>query len=85
MPDHFVCFGLFRNLYEGGIIGEGMVKRLRKLCPSGVRDGWSRNMMSNFYRERSMAGLLFDANAGIETDLDRSQLCELDVDPSPFW
>jgi hypothetical protein len=64
VPEHFSRYQLFRNLYEGGDIGEGMVKQLRKLCPSGVRGGWTKNMLNRFYRQRAMQGLLVDAKSG---------------------
>jgi hypothetical protein len=49
-PDHFVRHGLIRNLHEGGLQGEGIVKVLRKLCPTGIRPGWSLNLNDAFYR-----------------------------------
>ena len=62
VPGHFLRNNLLRNLYEGGDIGEGMVKKLRKLCPSGVRDGWSKNMLISFYRKRQMGALHMEAS-----------------------
>jgi hypothetical protein len=57
VPQHFVRHHHVRSLYEGGEIGEGIVKVLRMLCPRGVRDGWSKNLINAFYRKRSMEGL----------------------------
>jgi hypothetical protein len=52
VPEHFIRHRHFQNQYEGGSIGEGIVKDLRKLCPNAVRNAWSRNMMKNFYRNQ---------------------------------
>ena len=62
VPGHFLRHNLLRNLYEGGDIGEGMVKKLRKFCPSGVRDGWSKNMLITFYRRRAIEALHLEAS-----------------------
>jgi hypothetical protein len=57
VPEHYLRHRHFRNQYEGGMIGEGMVKCLRKMCPNAVREGWSRNIMKSFYRNQAMDGL----------------------------
>lgn len=49
-PNHFLRHELVRNLHEGGLQGEGIVKILRKLCPTGIRPGWSLNLNDSFYR-----------------------------------
>lgn len=83
VPEHFVHYGQFRNLYEGGDIGEGIVKQLRKLCPQGVREGWSRSMMNNFYRQRAMKTLQEgSAGMGLETVLGGLGGGSLDTDTS---
>jgi hypothetical protein len=82
VPNHFLRFGLFRNLYEGGEVGEGAVKHLRKLCPQGVRKGWSENMIDKYYRERSMRGLLAEANVFIPTSEDLPNPV-MDLGPEP--
>jgi hypothetical protein len=63
VPQHFVRHHHVRNLYEGGQIGEGIVKDLRKFCPRGVRDGWSANLINAFFRQRSMEGLKKEVSA----------------------
>ena len=63
-PGHFSRFRLVRNLYEGGHIGEGAVRELRQLCPTGVRAGWSRNMLEKYYRNRNMKTLYREALQG---------------------
>jgi hypothetical protein len=61
VPEHFIRHRHLRNQYEGGRIGEGMVKELRQICPNAIRDGWSRNMIKNFYRDQSLDGLCHEA------------------------
>lgn len=68
VPDHFMNFTYFRNLYEGGNIGEGMVKQLRKLCSHGVKKGWSKNMIQNYYLRRSLSAICTFAYAGSPED-----------------
>jgi hypothetical protein len=64
VPEHFIRPRHFRNQYEGGDIGEGVVKELRKLCANAVRDGWSRNMIKNFYRGQSLDSLFREVQDG---------------------
>ena len=61
VPEHFSRHRHFRNQYEGGPIGEGAVKHLRRLCPNAVRDGWSRNLLKKFYRNQSLDALCDEA------------------------
>ena len=64
VPEHFLRHRHFRNQYEGGSIGEGSVKYLRRLCPNAVRDGWSRNLLLRFYRNQSLDALCEEAQSG---------------------
>jgi len=87
VPQHFIDFRLVRNLYEGGSIGEGMVKQFRLLCPRGVRDGWSKNVIRAFYRQRAFDSLFAVASENqsevVVADLSKSKfkrykaLCEV--------
>ena len=61
VPEHFLRHRHFRNQYEGGTIGEGIVKYLRSLCPNAVRDGWSWNLLKRFYRNQSIQALCIEA------------------------
>jgi hypothetical protein len=45
------------SLYEGGIEGEGIVKKLRPLCPNAVRKGWPCNLMNAYNRQNILASL----------------------------
>ena len=56
-PTHFQRHELVRNLHEGGLHGEGIVKILRKLCPTGIRPGWPLNLNDSFYRMNVVASL----------------------------
>ena len=64
VPEHFTRHRHFRNQYEGGSIGEGVVKHLRRLCPNAVRDGWSRNLLKSYYRNQSLDALCQEAQSG---------------------
>jgi hypothetical protein len=58
--ESFVEFKHVRNLYEGGVIGEGIVKELRPLVAKGVHCRWATNMLLAHYREQTL-DLLIDA------------------------
>jgi hypothetical protein len=47
---HFKLYRHLKNLYEGGVDGEGGVKPLRDLAPSGVKPGWSVSFNTNINR-----------------------------------
>ena len=54
-----------RNLYEGGVIGEGVVKELRPLVAKGVHWKWATNLLLSHYRHRSidlLIGMTVDEN-----------------------
>src|SRR5688500_15658497 len=57
-PYHFEDFCSVKSLYEGGNTGEGIIKTLRPLSPTGIRDGWSKNLIENYYRRDVMYHLL---------------------------
>ena len=59
-PTHFRHFRWVRSLYEGGDAGEGIIKTLRPLSPLGIKDGWSRNLLQQYYR-RDVMGHLMDS------------------------
>jgi hypothetical protein len=56
--DSFVQFRHVRNLYEGGVIGEGIVKELRPLVAKGVHDKWSTNLLLSHYRNCTLDCLI---------------------------
>lgn len=57
-PTHFDKFVWVRSLYEGGDMGEGIIKTLRPLSPHGIRDGWAMNLIEHYYRRDVMNHLL---------------------------
>jgi hypothetical protein len=63
VPEHFLRHRHFRNQYEGGENGEGIVKDLRPLCPNAVRGGWSRNLILKFYRNQSLDAMCDEAKS----------------------
>ena len=78
----FTRFNHVRNLYEGGIIGEGIVKVLRPLVAKGVHGRWATNLLLAHYRQTTLDML-------IEAAEDRNQQirkCPLgdDVESSKF-
>jgi hypothetical protein len=52
--ESFARFNQVRNLYEGGIIGEGMVKQLRPLVGKGVHGKWATNLLLAYYRHSTL-------------------------------
>jgi hypothetical protein len=56
--DSFVHYRHVRNLYEGGTIGEGMVKQLRPLVAKGVHSKWATNLLLSFYRHSVLNSLI---------------------------
>ena len=63
--DVFSSFQLVKNLHEGGAMGEGVVKRLREMCPHVARDNWSANLVSAFYRDAAMDLMMHDLETNI--------------------
>ena len=45
--DSFLTYGSPRNLHEGGFIGEGMVKVMRRSCPPFVNQHWGSLLLRN--------------------------------------
>ena len=62
-PNHFRDFVSIRSLYEGGDMGEGIIKSLRPLCPTGIHDGWSLNLIENYYCRNVFTHLLTSVKA----------------------
>ena len=76
---HFIDYTYMHSLYEGGIIGEGMVKELRPLCPNAVRSGWPCNLMNAYNRQN----VLDSFTKGFETGATQiSTCCDARLDPN---
>ena len=56
-PTHFHDYIWIRSLYEGGDMGEGVVKHLRPLSPTGVKINWSFHIVEGYYRRLTMSFL----------------------------
>jgi hypothetical protein len=64
--ESFEFFRHARNLYEGGVIGEGIVKQLRPLTASGVHKKWATNLLLKYYRQLTL-DMLIAASDGSST------------------
>lgn len=62
--ESFDHFRHARNLYEGGVIGEGVVKLLRPLTAAGTHRKWATNLLLKHYRQLTL-DLLIDATEGV--------------------
>ena len=71
-----------RNLYEGGVIGEGIVKVLRPLVANGVHTRRATNLLLKHYRQFTL-DMLIDATEG---NTSNRRVCPLgdDVEISKF-
>jgi hypothetical protein len=47
-------YGSARNIQEGGLDGEGIVKMLRPLTPRGLKQHFARNLMDAFHRDQQL-------------------------------
>jgi hypothetical protein len=50
-------YGSARNIQEGGIDGEGVVKMLRPLTPRGLKQHFARNLLDAFHRDQQLEEL----------------------------
>ncbi len=62
--ESFLQFKHVRNLYEGGVIGEGVVKELRPLVAKGVHGRWATNLLLAHYRKFTLDILIEAAEEG---------------------
>ncbi len=56
--ESFVPFRHVKNLYEGGEIGEAIVKQLRPFVAKGVHRRWATNLLLAHYRNRTLDTLI---------------------------
>ncbi len=64
--ESFEFFRHARNLHEGGVIGEGIVKQLRPLTASGVHKKWATNLLLKHHRQLTL-DMLIAASDGSST------------------
>ena len=48
-PSHYRDYKCIKSLYEGGDMGERIIKTLRPLAPNGMKEGWSKTVIQNYY------------------------------------
>jgi hypothetical protein len=60
-------FGSARNIQEGGIDGEGIVKMLRPLTPRGLKQHFARNLMDAFHRDLQLEQLCEEVHNAVST------------------
>ena len=51
---HLTDIPWLKSIHEGNDMGEGIVKLLRKLVPDGPRGGWSKSVITRYYRIQAM-------------------------------
>jgi hypothetical protein len=56
--EHVREFGNIRDLHEGGIEGEAMVKQLRPLVPNGLKDRFATHLLAKAFRDYSLTRVL---------------------------
>jgi hypothetical protein len=60
---HLKPFGNIRDLHEGGIEGEAMVKVLRPLLPNGLKDRFAHHLLRKALRDTTVDRLLLNLEA----------------------
>jgi hypothetical protein len=75
-------FGSARNIQEGGVDGEGVVKMLRPLTPRGLKQHFARNLLDSFHRDLTLEQLCEEvqnavSNADATNDAAGSTLRQL--------
>jgi hypothetical protein len=81
---HLQPFGNIRDLHEGGIEGEAMVKVLRPLLPKGLKDNFAHHLLRKAFRDQTIDRLLLNLEFGPETDQTR-YVQELEANETSDW
>ena len=58
--DHLEKFGNVRDLHEGGIEGEAMVKRLRPLVPNGLKERFATHLLTKAFRDYTLERVMIN-------------------------
>ena len=66
---HLRPFGNIRDLHEGGIEGEAMVKVLRPLLPNGLKDHFAQHLLRKAFRDTTVDRLLLNLDAGDDSSM----------------
>ncbi len=69
---HLQPFGNIRDLHEGGIEGEAMVKVLRPLLPNGLRDKFAHHLLRKAFRDATVDRLLLNLEVTTNTPVPHS-------------
>jgi hypothetical protein len=56
-------YGSARNIQEGGIDGEGVVKVLRPLTPRGLKQHFARNLINAYHRDQQLSNFCDEMSA----------------------
>jgi hypothetical protein len=80
--DHLWHFGNIRDLHEGGIEGEAMVKQLRPLVTNGLKDKFATHLLRKAFRDYTIDRLLvnLDHQADPEATTDESSWVSNSID-----
>jgi hypothetical protein len=74
LPSHMKEYGPLKNLWEGGIRGEGSLRFIKPMHQSiGLRPGWPVNILSRFYQKfglRAVGASIGDDDVLDEDDFD---------------
>ncbi|KAL7580358.1 hypothetical protein ACA910_004386 [Epithemia clementina (nom. ined.)] len=60
-------FGPLRNIWEGGMQGEGFLLYVKHQMSMGLRNNWQKRLLTHIYKCKSLA-MLLSANIGMEED-----------------
>ena len=66
---HLEQFGNIRDLHEGGIEGEAMVKQLRPLVPTGLKDGFATHLLRKSFRDHTLDRLLLNLDHQLDSPI----------------
>jgi hypothetical protein len=78
---HSERFGNIRDLHEGGIEGEAMVKKLRPLVPNGLKDRFATHLLAKAFRDYTLDRVMRNLDQPSDiSSLDESDSCVLVTD-----
>jgi hypothetical protein len=63
-------YGSARNIQEGGVDGEGVVKILRPLTPRGLKQHFARNLMNAYHRDQQLSDFCDELGSHFPTTRD---------------
>lgn len=86
--EHLAKFGNIRDLHEGGIEGEAMVKQLRPLVPNGLKNRFATHLLNKAFRDYSLDRMVrhlgtASEHASAQHDLDENNASSADESCTP--